>query len=44
MWKSDLQLWKALDDGGGDNMDVNRAWESIRENIKASSTESLGYY
>jgi hypothetical protein len=27
-----------------DDVDINRAWESIRENIKASVTESLGYY
>jgi hypothetical protein len=24
-------------------MDINKAWESIRENIKASATNSLGY-
>jgi hypothetical protein len=24
--------------------DVNKSWESIRENIKISSKESLGYY
>jgi hypothetical protein len=27
-----------------DNVDMNRAWESIRENIKISAKESLGYY
>jgi hypothetical protein len=26
-----------------DNVDINRTWESIRENIKASANESLGY-
>jgi hypothetical protein len=25
-------------------VDVNRAWETIRENIKISAKESLGYY
>jgi hypothetical protein len=25
-------------------MDINRAWETIRENIKISAKESLGYY
>jgi hypothetical protein len=25
-------------------LDVNRAWETIRENIKISAQESLGYY
>jgi hypothetical protein len=25
-------------------MDINRAWETIRENIKISGKESLGYY
>jgi hypothetical protein len=25
-------------------VDVNKAWETIRENIKISSKESLGYY
>jgi hypothetical protein len=27
-----------------DNVEIIRAWESIRENIKASSRDSLGYY
>jgi hypothetical protein len=27
-----------------EDVDNNRAWESIRQNIKASATESLGYY
>jgi hypothetical protein len=27
-----------------DDMNVNRAWEAIRENIKISTKESLGYY
>jgi len=33
--------------GGGDgdgDVDINRAWERIRENLKDSATESLGYY
>jgi hypothetical protein len=25
-------------------VDINRSWESIRENIKISAKESLGYY
>jgi hypothetical protein len=25
-------------------MDINRAWETIRENIKYSAKERLGYY
>jgi hypothetical protein len=25
-------------------VDINRAWETIRENIKFSAKESLGYY
>jgi hypothetical protein len=25
-------------------MDVNKAWETIRENIEISAKESLGYY
>jgi hypothetical protein len=25
-------------------VDINRAWESIRENIKISAEESLGHY
>jgi hypothetical protein len=25
-------------------VDINRAWEIIRENIKISAKESLGYY
>jgi hypothetical protein len=27
-----------------DNVDTNRAWKNIRENIKASAKESLGHY
>jgi hypothetical protein len=27
-----------------DNVDMNRAWENIRENIKISAKESLGHY
>jgi hypothetical protein len=27
-----------------DDVDINRAWESIRENMKTSATEGLGYY
>jgi hypothetical protein len=25
-------------------VDINRTWETVRENIKISSKESLGYY
>jgi hypothetical protein len=25
-------------------VDINRAWETIRENLKVSAKESLGYY
>jgi hypothetical protein len=32
-----LQLWIA-------EVDVNKAWETIRGNIKVSAKESLGYY
>jgi len=35
-----LQLW--IDDD--DDVDINSIWESIRENIKALATESLGCY
>jgi hypothetical protein len=27
-----------------DNVDMNRAWENIRENIKTSAKDSLGHY
>jgi hypothetical protein len=27
-----------------DDMDINRAWETIRENINISARENLGYY
>jgi predicted metallo-beta-lactamase superfamily hydrolase len=33
----------SLDVGGGD-VDISRAWKRIRENIKSSAMESLGYY
>jgi hypothetical protein len=29
--------------GGGDDVDIFRDWESIKESMKASSTDSLGY-
>jgi hypothetical protein len=32
------------DDDGYNYVDMNRDWESVRENIKASATDSLGYY
>jgi hypothetical protein len=31
-------------DNDDDSIDINRVWESIRENMKASDRESLGYY
>jgi hypothetical protein len=27
-----------------DDVDINRAWETIRENINISAKESIGYY
>jgi hypothetical protein len=27
-----------------ESVDINRAWESIRENIRNSATENQGYY
>jgi hypothetical protein len=35
--------------GGGDNdddndVDMSKTWEGITENMKASATESIGYY
>jgi hypothetical protein len=32
------------DDDDDDDVDINRAWKNIRENMKTSATESLGYY
>jgi hypothetical protein len=37
-------MFAALEDLKDDNVDINKAWESIRDNMKASATESLGYY
>jgi hypothetical protein len=34
-----LQLWKTFDT----EVDINRVWETIKENIKISAKESLGY-
>jgi hypothetical protein len=34
------QLWKILDT----EVDVNKARETIRDNIKISAKESVGYY
>jgi hypothetical protein len=33
-----------LEGGGGGGVEINRAWESIKENMKDSATDSLGYY
>jgi hypothetical protein len=35
-----LQLWKNSDE----NVDMNTAWENIRENIKISAKKCLGHY
>jgi hypothetical protein len=35
-----LHPWKTQDD----EVNINTAWESVRENIKVSSKESLRYY
>jgi hypothetical protein len=32
-----------LDDDDDDDVDISGAWERIREDTKASATESLGY-
>jgi hypothetical protein len=32
------------DDDDDDDVDINRAWETITENIKISAIRSLGYY
>jgi hypothetical protein len=31
-------------DDDDDNVGISRTWKSISDNIKASATESLGYY
>jgi hypothetical protein len=40
MLKSQVRALENLDA----EVDINRAWETIRENIKISAKESLGYY
>jgi hypothetical protein len=37
--KTSLQLWKTLDDNG----DINRARDTITENIKMSAKECVGH-
>jgi hypothetical protein len=32
------------DDDDDDDVDINRIWESIRENVEASATRNLGNY
>jgi hypothetical protein len=32
------------DDDDDDDVDISRTWENIRDNIKTSATEILGYY
>jgi hypothetical protein len=36
----DSQLWKTSDT----EVDTNRVWKTIRENISISTKESVGYY
>jgi hypothetical protein len=36
-----LEVLKKID---GDIMDISRTWKNIGENMKASETETLGYY
>jgi len=31
-------------DDDDDDVGISKAWESIRKNVKASATDSLGYY
>jgi hypothetical protein len=44
------QYWVEISDGVtalenlDDEMDISKAWETIRENIKIPAEESLGYY
>jgi hypothetical protein len=42
--RSKLQAGLQLRKNFVDNVDMNRAWENIRENIKTSANESLGHY
>jgi len=49
MWKSVLLVkttneFAALENLNDDNVDINRTWESIRENMKVPATESLSCY
>jgi len=30
--------------GGGGDMECNRAWESVRKNMRPSATENLGHW
>jgi hypothetical protein len=39
-----LKYQIALEKLDDDDVDINRAWETIRENIKISAEEGLGYY
>jgi hypothetical protein len=39
-----LEALENDDDDDDDDVDINRVWESIRENIQASATEILGYH
>jgi hypothetical protein len=36
-----LQLWKNMDE---DDVEIIRKWERFRKNMKASATETVGYY
>jgi hypothetical protein len=40
----EISNWVAILENLQTEVDINRVWESIRENITISAEESLGYY
>jgi len=43
-YQSKISKWYAALENFSDSEDTNRAWENIKENIKASSEQSQGLY
>jgi len=37
-------MFAVLGNSDDNVVDISRAWENIKENMKASATDSLGYY
>jgi hypothetical protein len=44
VYRIEISNWFTALENSDTEMDINRAWETITENIKIPAKESLGYY